>query len=76
MIKLTTYCYYSLELIKLGIQYITHKNVNININGENRQTTITETTVSSTDADSEEVINQTAVVVCLSDMQKDVRNEK
>ena len=25
-------CYYSLELIKLGIQYIKNKNVSININ--------------------------------------------
>ena len=27
-------CYYSLELIKLGIQYIKNKNVNININAK------------------------------------------
>ena len=27
-------CFYTLELIKLGIQYIKHKNVNININGK------------------------------------------
>ena len=27
-------CYYSLELTKLGIQYIKNKNVNININGK------------------------------------------
>ena len=26
--------FYSLELIKLGIQYIKNKNVNININGK------------------------------------------
>ena len=27
-------CYYSLEILKLGIQYLKNKNVNININGE------------------------------------------
>ena len=27
-------CYYSLELIKLGIQYLKKKNVNVNINGK------------------------------------------
>ena len=26
-------CYFVLEIIKLGIQYIKNKNVNINING-------------------------------------------
>ena len=30
--KIKKCCYYSLELIKLGIQYI--KNININIHGE------------------------------------------
>ena len=30
--KIKKWCYYSLELIKLGIQYIKNKNVNININ--------------------------------------------
>ena len=30
--KIKKCCYYSLELIKLGIQYI--KNININIDGE------------------------------------------
>ena len=30
--KIKKCCYYSLELIKLGIQYIKNKNVNININ--------------------------------------------
>ena len=32
--KIKKCCYYSLELIKLGIQYIKNKNVNININGK------------------------------------------
>ena len=32
--KIKKCCYYSLELIKLGIQYIKHKNVNININAK------------------------------------------
>ena len=27
-------CYFVLEIIKLGIQYIKNKNVNININGK------------------------------------------
>ena len=27
-------CHFVLEIIKLGIQYIKHKNVNININGK------------------------------------------
>ena len=27
-------CYYSLELIKIGIQYIKNKNVNINIHAK------------------------------------------
>ena len=27
-------CYFSLEILKLGIQYIKNKNVNANINGE------------------------------------------
>ena len=30
--KIKKCCYYSLELIKLGVQYI--KNININIDGE------------------------------------------
>ena len=30
--KIKKCCYYSLELIKLGIRYIKNKNVNININ--------------------------------------------
>ena len=29
-----TVCFCTLELIKLGIQYIKNKNVNININGK------------------------------------------
>ena len=32
--KIETCCYYSLEILKLGIRYIKNKNVNININGE------------------------------------------
>ena len=32
--KIKKCCYYSLELIKLGIQYIKNKNVNININAK------------------------------------------
>ena len=32
--KIKKCCYYSLEILKLGIQYIKNKNVNININGE------------------------------------------
>ena len=32
--KIKKWCYYSLEIIKLGIQYIKNKNVNININGK------------------------------------------
>ena len=32
--KIKNCCYYSLELIKLGIQYIKNKNVNININAK------------------------------------------
>ena len=32
--KIKKCCYYSLQLIKLGIQYIKNKNVNININGK------------------------------------------
>ena len=29
-------CFYTLELIKLGIQYIKNQNVNININGKRK----------------------------------------
>ena len=32
--KIKKCCYYSLELLKLGIRYIKNKNVNINIHGE------------------------------------------
>ena len=32
--KIKKCCYYSLELIKLGMQYIKNKNVNININAK------------------------------------------
>ena len=32
--KIKKCCYYSLELIKLGIQYIKNKNVNINTNAK------------------------------------------
>ena len=32
--KIKKCCYYSLELIKFGIQYLKNKNVNININGK------------------------------------------
>ena len=32
--KIKKCCYYSLELIKLGIQYIKNKNANININAK------------------------------------------
>ena len=32
--KIKKCCYYSLELIKLGIQYIKNKNVNINLNAK------------------------------------------
>ena len=32
--KIKKCCYYSLELIKLGIQYIKNRNVNININAK------------------------------------------
>ena len=32
--KIKKCCYYSLELLKLGIQYIKNKNVNININAK------------------------------------------
>ena len=32
--KIKKCCYYSLEILKLGIQYIKNKNVHININGE------------------------------------------
>ena len=32
--KIQKCCYYSLELIKLGIQYIKNKNVNISANGK------------------------------------------
>ena len=32
--KIKKCCYYSLELIKLGIQYIKNKYVNININAK------------------------------------------
>ena len=32
--KIKKCCYYSLELIKLGIQYLKNKNVNVNINGQ------------------------------------------
>ena len=32
--KIKKCCYYSLELITLGIQYIKNKNVNININAK------------------------------------------
>ena len=32
--KIKKCCYYSLELIKLGIQYIKNKTVNININAK------------------------------------------
>ena len=32
--KIKKCCYYSLELFKLGIQYIKNKNVNSNINGQ------------------------------------------
>ena len=32
--KIKKCCYYSLELIKLGIQYIKNKNVNINIHAK------------------------------------------
>ena len=32
--KIKKCCYYSLDLIKLGIQYIKNKNVNLNTNGK------------------------------------------
>ena len=32
--KIKKCCYYSLELIKLGIQYIKNKNVNIHLNAK------------------------------------------
>ena len=32
--KIEKCCYYSLEILKLGIQYIKIKNVNVNINGK------------------------------------------
>ena len=32
--KIKKCCYYSLELIKLGIRYIKNKNVNINLNAK------------------------------------------
>ena len=32
--KIKKCCYYTMELIKLEIQYIKNKNVSININGE------------------------------------------
>ena len=32
--KIKKCCYYSLELIKLGIQYIKNKNVNNNLNAK------------------------------------------
>ena len=35
--KIKRCCYYSLELIKLGIQYIKNKNVNININASKEE---------------------------------------
>ena len=31
--KIKKCCYYSLELLTLGIQYLKNENVNINING-------------------------------------------
>ena len=35
--KIKRCCYYSLESIKLGIQYIKNKNVNININASKEE---------------------------------------
>ena len=32
--KIKKCCYYSLEIIQLGIHYLKNKNVNININGK------------------------------------------
>ena len=32
--KITKFCYYSLELVKLVIQYIKNKDVDVNINGK------------------------------------------
>ena len=36
--KIKKCCYYLFELMKLGIQYIKNRNVNININGKRRKT--------------------------------------
>ena len=38
--KIKKCCYYSLELIKLGIQYIKNNNVNIYINAKKEKTKI------------------------------------
>ena len=35
--KIKKCCYYSLELIKLGIQYIKNKSVNANINWKKKE---------------------------------------
>ena len=35
--KIKKCCYYSLEILKLGIQYIKNKNVNININASKEE---------------------------------------
>ena len=35
--KIKKCCYYSLELIKLGIQHLKNKNVNVNINGKEKE---------------------------------------
>ena len=32
--KIKKCCYYSLEILKLGMQYIKNKNVSVNINGK------------------------------------------
>ena len=61
--KIKKCCYFSLELIKLGIQYIKNKNVNININAKKKnKNNKTGLSVSSTDEDSGEIVKETSVI--------------
>ena len=58
-------CYYSLEILKLGIQYIKNRNVNVNINGKEEKEKNKHKTglsVSSTDEDSGEIVKETSVI--------------
>ena len=63
--KIKKCCYYTLELIKVGICNISKiQYVNININGKNKnKKNKTDTTVSSTDEDKEEeIVKETSVI--------------